>query len=271
MNHAEYLSLPGISASAIKAGAVSMAHMREVMICSHKEPSPAMMAGTRIHAAVLEPDRLAERLHVWTGGVKRGKDWDAFSDGKPREWIVTFDEVDELDAIASAVKASRPAQEVLGNALGYEYTLQWTDRLLGQCKARLDCITRNAVIDLKTTAQIDPRAFGRTFASLDYLLQLGWYCHGYELIHGERPQCFVVAQETARPYATVVYEVDEDLLVMGYDRAYDIALRYRACEACGEYPGPASELLGIRDYLPGWYTGDKPDVVPDAEISVEEL
>jgi len=55
MDFTEYRNAEGINASAIKKGRTSLLHMRAEMLRETNKPTPAMMLGTNIHSAVLEP------------------------------------------------------------------------------------------------------------------------------------------------------------------------------------------------------------------------
>ena len=72
MPFAEYLSIPAISATAIKQGARSILHMKHVMDGVDKTATKAMSFGTLAHTAVLERDKLKD-VPVWTGGRRQGK------------------------------------------------------------------------------------------------------------------------------------------------------------------------------------------------------
>jgi hypothetical protein len=55
----------------------SPAHLRHAMTAGF-EDSNARKLGRVRHIATFEPERYAAQVAVWRGGVRRGKEWDAF-------------------------------------------------------------------------------------------------------------------------------------------------------------------------------------------------
>jgi hypothetical protein len=241
-----------IRATWIKAGAVSMAHMRHAATVG-RDDSPAMRWGRLVHMSVLQPAVFAA-LPVWDGD-KRSKAWKEFCElhGAAVE-IISSAERDRLDLITDAVLAVLPS---LPPMVATEVDLAWRDDAYGAARARVDAILDGkAMLELKTAKSIDERSFMSQCYSLGYHLQLGWYAHGLELT----APCYVLAVESKPPHCTAVYRVPESILAVGYQDAARIATQYRECERAGKFPGPLDGQV-IEYEFPAW-AGDESGFVP---------
>jgi hypothetical protein len=246
VNMAEYLDLPGISATAIKAGATSMRHMR-LAVLSRQEPTQAMQWGSLVHLAVLEPARLATDVAVWTGGRKFGGQWMEFLELAGERLIVTEAELDKLTEISGAVRRHSEAAKLLSGC-EYERTVQWTGEGYGPAKARLDALGTDRVVDVKTTARI--ASAERTAWNLGYHLQLGWYLEGAATVHPGCKDGYLIFVEAGQPFDVLCLKAGYDVLEKGQVEARRIATEYRRCEEANDWPGIEA---GVRTWsLPAW-------------------
>lgn len=253
MNFDDYKSIRAINASAIKAGATSMLHMREVMECAGKEPSDAMIMGTLVHSAVLE-GRMPSR--IWDGR-KAGKAFDAFEAECQGEIIVTPKEVATLESIRDAVHANPDAMRLI-NLTEQEVSIQWSDPVYGKAKARLDGFNEvTGMVEFKTCRKINKRAFVSQAIALGYDLQLGWYVEGLAKtkLNGMIPEVHIIAAETEKPFDVAVWRVPKAMINIGRKKAKEIAERYYECCHLGKWPGVCA---GVEELvLPEWYYGDE--------------
>ena len=251
----KYAAMDGINASSIVAGQTSMLHMRHAMTKGERKETPAMRWGTIAHAAVLEPVRFAETATVWTGKVRRGKEWDNFlADAPDPALTLTPDEHEKALRMASVVHSKRDAVDIL-NGADNEVVLTWQHEHYGNGKTRFDVLnaTRSTPVisDYKTTASIIPERFWRTAYNMAYHVKMGWYAHGYEAATGVRPDIKLIVQEQDAPFDCWVCHVPDHIVKMGEDAAVEIAKRYHACEVCNQFSGVVP--FGVIDYeLPRW-------------------
>ena len=270
-----YAADPGLNATALKQGIVSPLHMHAVLTGEGKETTPAMRWGTLAHLVVLEPERFHKETVMWTGReLKSGKnkgettfahsgaEWEEFEAEAERTGRTPVDEpeCDELLALSNSVHANRHAHRLIAGS-EHELSLFWTDRRYGPAKARVDGYGKRSIglVEYKTTAQVAPEAFGRTFFNLHYGLQLAWYRHALQTIYRRKTMpVHVIVSEAKPPHDCVVYRVSDEVLDAGYERAVEVAMRYRICEHLCEYPGVSSEIEELS--LPAWA---KPDVELD--------
>jgi hypothetical protein len=251
MTYEQYAKIPALNATSLKAGQLSMLHMRQAMMGVSKKATPAMVWGKLIHLAILEPERFKQSVVAWDG-IKRGREYDKFKEEFADSEIVSPADLDDLQAIQKAVNDNKDAVELLRDCEGwFEKTVQWTDDSFGACKARLDGQSKKrGVLELKSAARIDNQAFIKQFVNLGYDIQCGWYARG-----GEVDKVTILAVESDAPHDVAVYEVPKLAIKVGYRKACKIANEYRKCEACGVFPG-VSEGVGEL-VLPDWYGEDE--------------
>jgi len=243
-----------IRATAIKAGRLSMAHMRQAMQ-GEREDTAAMRWGRLIHMAILEPLKLAE-MPQWGGARRAGKEWEAFVAAVGAGDYLMPGELPELAAITTSTRfalATMPAM------VETERRVDWTGDRYGAATARIDGLLKGGgFIEVKSCRNIEKRAFLSQCYSLGYHLQLGWYNHGLAAI-GLGGQVRVLAVESAAPYTCACYTVPPAILAQGYEEAAEIAAQYRACEAFGTFAGPYDDVT-LQYEFPAWAGGKAEEV-----------
>lgn len=255
MTEQEYGALPGITASAIKAGKTSMAHMRMVMQRPRTDDgaTPAMRWGKLAHMAILEPDRFAVGTAVWSGGRRAGKVWEQWQEDNIGKAQITEDERFQLLAMQSAVMRDSCAANLVRHCDAFEKVIQW-DGVdgIGPCKARVDgCGSGylNAagnlggkLIEYKTCKELGKNAskFLRQAEGLGYPLQLAWYWRGL----GRPEHVWCIAQESVEPYSVATIWVPAAVLEGALHEAETIAKTYRIiAELNGIFHGPAPDVV----------------------------
>lgn len=232
----KYLARPGINATALKAGALSMLHMREVMTGRGKPDTPSLKWGRIVHRAVLEPDKWKDSFAVYDGR-RAGKKWEAFEAEHTGLEIVKPDQAAALEMLVDSVRSNADAARLLAGCTP-EVTVTWQSERYGEAKARVDGLADDYSVEFKTTRAIKPESFERQCANLEYKIQLGWYSIGL----GPRIKSqWVIAVENVRPFDCVVYRVDDQLIEVGRDKAIKLAERYRECERVRRFPGCQGE------------------------------
>jgi hypothetical protein len=202
-----------------------------------KTATSAMNVGTAGHCMILGPTMFPPRYAVWTGGVRRGKEWDGFKDSNADKTIITADEYDTCRAMTEAVVAHPAAGPIFAQGEA-ERVIQWQDPETGlDLKARVDWIS-GSIVDLKTTKSANPRLFGATAARYKYHAQMAFYRWGVECATGlaEWP-CHLVVVESQRPHDVVVYALDEVTLAAGLETCREWLRLVAGCRASGKWPG----------------------------------
>ena len=199
--------------------------------------TPAMALGRGGHTATLEPDKFALEFAVWEGERRAGKDWEAFRAANSNRTILKVDEYQRCLGIRDAVRSHPAAGPAISHGQA-EVSIRWKDPVYGvACKARLDFIG-GTILDLKTTADIDPRRFAALAHRYGYVHQLAWYRWGVECATGVTDYpCQIVAVESDEPHDVALYTLNELDLGAALEEVQELLTRYVACTELGSWPG----------------------------------
>ena len=262
MTEQEYNALPGIRASAIKAGAVSMKHMRARILGQQEEQTDAKAWGLIVHGAILEPERFWQGVTIWKGGLtKKGvlsmskatsayEQFEAESTAAGKT-ILTDSQRVTLEQCIDAVWC-KPAIADLLQASEHEVCRQWKDTAYGDGKCRLDGLCPGKFwVEVKTTCADSLDRYARQHYQMGYDLQLGWYSLGAGV---DLPCRLIIVSNGAVPDAVLFKPIAEHVLAAGREDAVEIARRYRACEAAGIFAGMDGGEDEV-EFVPPTYSG----------------
>ena len=257
LSNADYHAHSAVSKSHLDKVAKSPAHYWVHYLDPNRvppEPTAAMVLGTALHTAVLEPNLWDEQFavppHAFDRRTKAGKQlaaaFEAEAEGKT---VLTPDDADRIRRMADAVH-QHPASSFLLELPGTrEGSYFWTDQETGmECKCRPDwhSCDRRIVVDVKTTEDASPRGFAKSVANFRYHVQAEWYQRPFE----EAEQFLFIAVEKQPPYLVAVYYATPAMVAAG-GRAADRDLALLAeCRASGVWPGYSDEIQPLE--LPGW-------------------
>jgi exodeoxyribonuclease VIII len=245
----EYRQAPGVNISNLKAMSKSPAHYL-AGVMEKREPTPAMVFGTLLHLAALEPDKLAGAYVTRPEGMmfttKEGKAW-RDSQKAP---ILTADEATALEACRKSVLAHPAAQAVLA-AADKEVSVFANHAETGLLrKGRIDAIATSEqgetwIADIKTTDDASEAGFCWSIANYGYDQQAAFYL---DLI-GASHFLFIAVEKTA-PYAVAVYELDAESIAKGREKYQENLHKLKRCMDSGEFPAYSQEIQTIG--LPKW-------------------
>lgn len=252
----EYDRIDAVNQSRLKLFSRSPAHARQ-MILHPPAPTAAMTLGQAVHAAVLGPAEFKLDFAAAPKIDRRTKagrtQWDEFVDANEEKIVLTDDEYNQCLAISRAVWSNPTAAELLSGQGTNELTCQWTDTGLA-CKSRIDRFSsiggKPAVIDLKTTRDAGPDAFGREIAKYLYHLQAAWYLRGLRALSDMPRRFMIIAAEKTPPYCTCIYEVEGAALLEGDRLATEYLGRYAHCLDTDQWPGYPAGIIAAQ--LPRW-------------------
>lgn len=267
----DYCALPGENSSLLKAMLVSplMYHYRKN---NQRADTDALRLGRAAHAAVLEPERFATEFVTWEGARRYGKEWDAFKAKHAGNPILTREERSKAERIATSVHAHPVASALLAEKGNAELTITWTHERTGlACKSRIDWLCSH-LVDLKTARDVSPTFYGSQAARFGDHLQMSYYATALASVGVEAPAVIIAAQN-CDPWDVVVYDVPDEVLLVG-EHLYESALdKVLACQRANEWPGHArNEAIPLR--LPAWaMTGigdEDADASADWAVNVSE-
>lgn len=175
--------------------------------------------------------------------------WNQFSGENPDKTIVMPDEWETAQFIRDAVLKHPPAARLLREGFA-ERTMFFTEPITGaKCKFRPDWIATDVrfLVDLKTTLDASPAAFGRAALNYRYHVQGAFYYDGFTIATGDQYDGFAfIAAEKTRPFPVKVYYMDDDDFLLGR-RAYMENLEtYVECLKNNKWPAYGNAVERIR-------------------------
>ena len=254
--------------SRLKNMARSPAHYRHALL-EPREDTPALRNGRANHVAVFEPERFAGQVAVWEGGRRQSKAWDAFCEANAGKDILTKDEYEQLVGMQRAVRQHPVASRYLRRGQS-EVSILWTHKtesveglpgLNMPCKSRLDYLTPDCILDLKTCRDASPMAFGRAAFNFEYHAQAAYYVDAVAAVTGKRLPYIIVAAELAPPCVVQVYRLPEHVIAAGRDHYRSLLYRLAECRREDRWDGYASEEMELE--LPRWSGIEAPE--PEGE------
>jgi hypothetical protein len=252
-----YHALKAVSPSQIKILARSPLHYHDKFLAEDREkpePTDAMLKGTALHTAVLEPElwdkTVAVPKHKFDRRTKVGKELAAeFERESAGKIVLDPDQADEVRRMADAVRKHPAAGFLLLLPGRREASYTWTDPTTGlECKTRPDWHSedRRIVVDVKTTKDASRVEFAKSISNLGYHVQAAW---NQGALQAE--QFLTIAVENVRPYAVAVYPASGALIAAG-QRRIEAAMELLAeCWRTGIWPGYGDQIQEPID-LPGW-------------------
>lgn len=220
-------------------------------------PTPAKILGAAIHHTMLEPDSF-DRIHaVMPEGLDRrttaGKAaWAKFETDNLGKTYVKHEERSLCLAMAKALR-DHPVAGPLFQDGKPEQTFFAIDPETGALiKCRTDWLTNGGMmVDLKSTENASPSAFGKSVANFRYYVQSPWYKDVLHTLYGEHNPFVFVAIEKDFPHAIGVYYLDPLDEEFGRQIARRDLNRILSCKASNTWPDyGATEAMPIK--LPVW-------------------
>lgn len=223
---------------------------------THPKFSDAFTLGTAAHSIILEGDAsgivIVEADNWLTKAAKEMKAH-ALAEGRQpllkKEW-------EQVNGMRNAVMGHPKAAELLTGHRAEESVFWEEDGLTLKC--RPDAWQSGRLVDLKTTVDASPRAFGKTAYNFGYHQSAAHYIDGVKAATGEElPFTFVLVEKTA-PYLVSVVELDAEAIASGRDLNTRAKAIYRECTANGNWPGyPDAEPIS----LPMWANYEMDDLL----------
>jgi hypothetical protein len=257
LSNEDYHHLKAVSPSQIKILKRSPLHYFDQFLAEDrvkKPPTDAMLKGTALHTAILEPDlwdiTIAVPKQTFDRRTRAGKELAAeFAAESKGKIVLTPDDADEVRRMADAVRKHPAAAFLLELPGRREASYTWTDEATGlECKTRPDWHSedRRIVVDVKTAVDASRAEFCRSISNYDYHVQAAW---NLDAQGGELFLSLVV--ENSRPYGVAVYPASEALLAAGRRRIEAGMTLLADCWKNDSWPGYGDQIQEPID-LPGW-------------------
>lgn len=208
-----------------------------------KAPTSAMIFGSAMHLAILEPDKFNDLISEHSYKTSKMDD--------EGHIFLHKSSIAELNLIAEKVKL-HPIASGLLSGCQKEVSIFWNDELEFICKARLDALDmrRHFVIDLKYCSDASYDAFSRQCANLKYHWQAYWYLRGLRQFYKDPFNFIFICIEGEPSYSIATYLVTDQMLVKAEPKVDECRNIYSACLVSDEWQGYPEEIQEL--YLPHW-------------------
>lgn len=232
-----------------------------------KEPSPAMVMGTALHALVLEPDSFDEVVQLGPGKT-RNEGWRNLQAANPHIAYLKEDEITAVRVMANRVtrhpdvgalsrKSMNSLKEVSVVAdLEGRYPAALDPEMTPftlRCKCRLDWWVRKLAwnVDLKTTSDGGEDEFNRSIHQRGYHIQDAFYEAMMAASGHEVKQSVFVIVESEPPFEPDVRPLGLEALDRGRVLSNKMVALWAWCTAHNQYPGYPPGLVTSAN-LPRW-------------------
>jgi hypothetical protein len=259
----EYHAVQALSASAMRDLARSPWHLKNRV---ELIPTRAMLNGSLVHCAQLEPGALSARYVVvpddapkrpskaqWAAknpspaSVEAMEWWTGFGKTAGARQIVDAGDYGITQLQLAAVQAEPELAKLFATGRG-EVSIFWIDPDTGvYCKARPDWVhgiddRRVKLVDLKATIDEHPDAFARSVARMGYHRQQEHYWKGFEIATGMAVEEFVFATVTsAPPVLAVPYRLIPEVREQGREECAELLSLYAECMQRNRWPAYTQE------------------------------
>lgn len=259
----QYHGGPGVSKSHLDVIARSPAHYWQAYVNPVREPrvpTPAMVVGTAIHAAILEPDLFTSGFIVAPEINKRtnaGKaEYAAFLDEHEDYTVLSTEQWQVALGARDSAHRHPLVRERLkrGAAEQSYYALDPGTGALIKCRFDwLDVGGAPHALDVKSTEDASPERFMRSVLDYRYHVQQAWYEHtfgaatDYEL--ALREWVFLAIEKTP-PFACAAYTLPPEMVRAGQQQAQRELARIQECRLRDHWPAYGDECVQLD--VPRW-------------------
>ena len=232
------------------------------------QETDAMLLGSAVHMLALEPDEFDDKYRIETGPINAstgrpyGRDSKTFESWLGRAMyedariILLQEEFAESLAIAKAFQAHPEIAAIMASMakklFESEYAMEYeTDSGKVDLKCKIDfvCPSERLIIDLKTTSDPSPYAWGWSAEDFGYHRQAAIYSDAMQAKYGEPFRFLFGVVRSKEPYEAAVYELDAESIQRGRS----------------EYEALIEEYIDRKaknDWLSDWQRGVFPINVP---------
>lgn len=222
------------------------------------EPTAAMVMGTAIHTAILEPDLLNQTVVCGLDIPKRSAadkaEWANFEAANAGKIILRAEDYQTVLAVRDAVHKHPVASSLIKDGQT-EQSFYATHPETGELiKCRTDLVSNSGefILDVKSTDDASPEGFARSAANFRYHVQQSWYQDIFDIIYGEHPPYWMfLAVEKKPPYAIGIYYLPNEAVNLGGLLAQRDLRKIVEHKRNNEWPDYGTEVKEL--LLPGWY------------------
>lgn len=238
----DYLKWPIMSQSTLKEGGEdgSMAALKAAIDGERRiVPTDDMLLGSALHVGFLEPEKLAEKVAVWTGDRRYGKTWDAFAAEHAHQTILTRERFNTMQGMVESMWAHPWVQSITPRVTGTEVAVVGDVHGVTM-KARADALVpdEDLIVDVKKVRRGTARAVLN--ATLDYGYH--WQAYVYTKLFG-MSRFLLLTVESDPPYDVVPYELAPQFIRAGMREVIPVLDQLKFAQRTGKWPGRSDDIV----------------------------
>lgn len=223
-----------------------------------EKPTEAMLFGTALHTAVLEPEMFEKQYVIMPYVNKRtnvGKaEFKALQNIaiENNKVFIDSDDMEKILKMREQIFKHPTAKLLFANGLA-EQTFMFLDPETGaKCKIRPDWIDNNngLIVDLKSTTDASKEGFSKHAFNFKYHKQDAFYLDGLEILGQEKAGFIFVNIEKEPPFKIGIHYLDERSRQLGRDTCRKNLQTYTECLRTGIWKGYDEKISEVS--LPEW-------------------
>ena len=201
------------------------------------QESEAMLLGSAVHMLALEPERFDAQYVVLEGPINKSKkppgpygrdtnafrDWLALEVKQQTRKVLVREEFASSLAIAKAFQSHPTIAAIMASRaeklFESEYAMLWVEddgsELDLKCKIDFVCPAERLIIDLKSSHDPSPYAWGWSAEDFGYHRQAAIYSDAMQAKYGEPFRFLFGVVRSKEPYEAAVYELDAESIQRG--------------------------------------------------------
>jgi exodeoxyribonuclease VIII len=209
--------------------------------------------GQAVHDAILLPDLFASKYIIQPESIKirRGKEWEAFLEANKEKEILKKDDYDFAILMRDRIMSHPLCSKIFKNG---EPEMSYFGNIDGlDVKCKPDYVSKEIIIDLKTTKDASPDGFSRAIGSYRYHVQSAFYldvCS--QVLNTEIKDFLFIAIEKEPPFAVGVYLIDKESIDLGRKHYLQDLKKIKNLDTNKQYSGYNQDTLQVIG-LPQYY------------------
>lgn len=218
-----------------------------------KDQTRAMVLGSALHMACLEPDIFYDTYHLLRSSENRmTSEYKQAKKDFGEEFVLVKPEIEKIEGMARNLHKSAICEYLDNEYCDKELSGFAIDPETGlMCRHRFDAIIDGVAIDLKTTTDARKPAFEKKILDFGYHIQASFYADQHKWIMNQEIEKFIFAAiETSAPYAVKIYELDQESIDAGRKKYRQALNEYAQCKASDTWPSYDQEIETIG--IPQW-------------------
>lgn len=217
------------------------------------ETTPAMVFGSAVHCALLEPKKFESEYSVFSGDRRTKAGKEEYETLKARGIkLISAEDQEAIRRMQQNILTHNAASKLIKPGT-YHAEVSVFGEINGiKTKARMDilphfeAVNGDCIGDIKTTSDASPAEFAKSIANFRYHVQAAWYLRFFPT----RTRFVFIAIEKTPPYELAVYELDQQAIDLGnyeIDRQLEL---FRSCQDFDSWPGYSTQTTTLN--LPTW-------------------